>query len=379
MDKIKIMHVAGSLNYGGAEIFLVSLLKNLNKERFDITACYVSGGGPLESELAASNIEVIKLPVLTRTNLPLCFHRLFRIMKAHKPDIVHTHLFEPGVLGRTVARVIGIPVIIAHEHGMTPWKRKPHIMYEKWANRFTHMRVAVSEDIRQNRISREGTPPEKIITIPNGVDTGYFDPSQWPPAASRAELGLGMDTPIVGTVARLTPVKGLLYLLEAVREISWHIPNVTLLIVGDGPLRGSLEQQSRELSIDDRVIFTGYRSDTPKMLAAMDVFVLPSIMEGMPISLLEALAMQRFVVATRVGGIPEVIQDKLSGILIPPSDSHQLAKAIASSLEDRERRNSIAVNARKHAVEYFSIENSARRIGELYIHLWEAKKRRKVR
>jgi len=377
MDKIKIMHIAGSLNYGGAEIFLVSLLKNLNRERFDITACYVSGGGPLESELTASNIEVIKLPALTRMNLPLCFYRLFRIVKIYKPDIVHTHLFEPGVLGRTVARVIGVPVIIAHEHGMTLWKRKPHIMYEKWANRFTDMRVAVSEDIRQNRISREGTAPEKIITIPNGVDTVYFDPSRWPPAASRAELGLGMDIPIVGTVARLTPVKGLHYLLEAVREISWHIPNVALLIVGDGPLRGGLEQRSRKLGIGDRVIFTGYRSDTAKMLATMDIFVLSSIKEGMPISLLEAMAMQRFIVATRVGGIPEVIQDKISGVLVPPSDPHQLAKAIISSLENRERRNSIAVNARKRAVECFSIKTSSKRIGELYLHLWEARKRRR--
>jgi len=249
-------------------------------------------------------------------------------------------------------------------------------MYERWANRFTDLRIATSEAVRQNRITREKTPSEKIVAIPNGVDTAYFAPARWERGNSQAELGLSKDRFCIGTVARLTEAKGLKYLLLAVKRVRENIPDVTLLIVGDGPLREELEEYSRELGIDDAVIFTGYRNDIPRMLAAMDVFVLASVWEGMPVSLLEAMAMQKPVVATRVGGIPEVIQDGVDGILIPPTDANELARAIINIFKDREFSDNLALNARKRIMEHFSIESTAKRIGSLYQELIAGKAQR---
>ena len=375
MGQIKVMHIGGSLRYGGAEKSLVGLVNNLDKKCFNVAVCYLFGYGPLEEELDTNGVEVIKLH-LTKANLLLSLYHLFRIMRIYQPDIVHTHLFSPGVLGRVVAKLAGVPVIIAHECGLTLWKKKWHIMYERWAIRFTDLRIAVSEAVRQNRITREKTASEKIVTIPNGVDTACFASSRWEKGNSRAELGLSRDSFCIGTVARLTKAKGLKYLLLAMKRVNESIPDVTLLIVGDGPLREELEEYSRELGIDDAVIFTGYRNDVPRMLAAMDVFVLASVWEGMPVSLLEAMAMQKPVVATRVGGIPEVIQDRVDGILIPPTDANELAKAIINIFKDREFSDNLALNARKRIVEHFSIESKAKRIGSLYQELIAEKTQR---
>lgn len=375
MGQIKVMHIGGSLRYGGAEKSLIGLVNNLDKKCFNVAVCYLFGNGPLEQELDTNGVEVIKLH-LTKANLLLSLYRLFRIMRIYQPDIVHTHLFSPGVLGRVVAKLAGVPVIIAHEHGLTLWKKKWHIMYERWAIRFTDVRIAISEAVRQNRIAREKTASEKIVTIPNGVDIAYFAPSRWERGNSRAELGLSRDSFCIGTVARLTEAKGLKYLLLAMKRVNKSIPDVILLIVGDGPLREELEEYSRELGIDNAVIFTGYRSDTPRMLAAMDVFVLASVREGLGVSLLEAMAMQKPVIATRVGGIPEVIQDGVDGILIPPTDANELARAIINIFKDREFSDNLALNARKRIVEYFSIESTAKRIGSLYQELIAEKTQR---
>lgn len=367
MPKINVLHIIGSLQYGGAEKLLVTLLKKFDKEKYKFTVCCLDGGGPLESEIDNLDIDVIKLG-MSKTSFPFAFCKLLWMMKTKKIKIVHTHLYGSGYWGRIAAKMVGVPIIITGEYGLTLWKKRRHILFERLANCFTDMRITDGEDIRRNRITREKIDPQKIITILGGVDIDRFDPSV-NVDIERKELNFTQNTFCVGTLSRLVQLKGLNYLLEATKEIIDVFPTVLFLIAGDGPARKELEDYAIRLGIEKNIIFTGYCSENQKvkMLALMDIFVTPSTLEGgVPVSLLEAIAMQKPIIATAVGAIPDVIKNGENGILIPPKNSKALSDAIIMLIKDKQLREKIAKNGHKQAKDRFSAESVAKKIEEIY-------------
>ena len=376
--QIKILHIINSLGIGGAEVQLINLIRNLDDSNFSSTVCCVASGGPLANELEKLGINVVVLGQKRKFD-PRVLLPLYRFMKKEHVDIVHTHLSRANLWGRIAARLAGVPVIITTEHGLNLWKNSIHITVNRILSEFTDQIIAVSDAGKRIRIQRERIKPKKLVTIHNCVDLRLFDKASDFHNDVRQEFGIGLDEPIVGFVGRLLEVKGIRYLIESIVELKAAIPTVKLLIVGDGPLKGSLEDYAQKLELTDQVIFAGYRSDIPQVLNAMNVFVLPSLREDLPLSLIEAMAMRKPVVATNVGGNPEVVIDGETGILVPPKDATALAKAISRILLDEQLALRMGLSGRQRVENLFSADAVVARIQLIYNRFISQKSGKNIR
>ena len=362
MTQVNVLHIISSLQYGGAEKFLVALANKLNKERFRVAIYCLSGSGPLEGQID-EDVEIIK----SADRIPLVsIFKLFWVMKNRNIKIAHTHLYKAGFLGRIAAKLAGVPIIITHEQGLTLWKKRRHIVFERLANNFTDLRIADGEDVRTNRIVKEKTPPEKIIRLPCGVDIAYFNSHL---NLNKTKIDFKQNHLCIGTVCRLVGYKGVNYLLKAAKEVISEITDVSFLIVGDGPAREELEDYTRRLGIEKRVAFTGFRSDVREVLTSIDIFVSTSTLDvGMPTTVFEAMAMEKPVITTTVG-TPEVyIENEISGIMIPPKDPKALANAIIRLIRDEKLREKMAKNGRKVVSEQASTDATVKKIEFFYEH-----------
>lgn len=369
---INVLYVIGTLQLGGAENQVVTMAPALCNDRYTIHVCCLGHEGVQADALRGRGIQVVALNMRLRY-WPIAVYRLFRLIKQLNAQIVHTHLYDAGIWGRLVGKLAGVPVIVTTEHGMTLWKKRRHLLLEHFFNRFTDKMIAVSEDIRQRRIHDEGVSPEKIITIPNAVDIKRFSRIDSREQV-RKELGIDTSCLVIGTVARLVVAKRLDYLLEAASVVCDAVPQARFLIIGDGPLRDDLERKALQLDLPPQYVrFLGSRQDIPELLSALDIFALSSEREGLPVSLLEAMAASRPVVATQVGGIPQVIQDGYNGVLIPPHDPAALAKAIRKLIEDNTQRKSLEKQGYRTVETRFSVEVVSRQIIALYSSLLEKK------
>lgn len=368
MRKITVLHLIGSLRVGGAEQQLVSLVPLFDPERFRIIAATMEPAGPLVERLRASNIDVRALNFRMRYFLPRLW-RLCCFLRREKVDILHTHMFHASWYGRIAGLCARVPVMIATDHGQELWKKPWDVAFERFANRYTALRIAVSQDVAEILRTREGVPEDKLLVIPNGVDVERFQAGRSGRESVRNQLGLPDGAVVVGTVARLVEPKALHILIKAVAQVSKAVPQVRLVIVGDGPLRGDLERCAADEGIGDRVLFAGLRSDIPEVLAAFDIFTLSSISEGLPVSLLEAMAAGKPIVATMVGGIPEVVTDRREGLLVPSGDPKALAGAIRELACDPKLATHLGRQASEKVAAEYSIGATVRRLEEVYCSL----------
>jgi len=228
--------------------------------------------------------------------------------------------------------------------------------------------IAVARRVRDFAVKSIGVPSEKLVVIYNSVEISEYQGGV-DVARIREELEIDPAHTVVGTVSRLDEAKGIRYFLQAVPEVLIRNSEVSFLIVGAGSQRRELERLARDLDIESRVIFAGYRPDVVKMLAIMDVFVLPSLYEGFPNAVLEAMAIAKPVVATRVGGTPEAVEDGVTGLLVPPRDPKALAEAIIALLQDRERAEAMGQAGRERVERYFSAERMVQETEALYEEL----------
>jgi glycosyltransferase involved in cell wall biosynthesis len=286
-------------------------------------------------------------------------------------DIIHTHGFGAGLWGRIAAWIARVPIIIVHEHGKTLWKKKQHHLFERIAAKFTQLRIAVSQDILNLRIKNERTPADKICFIPNGVNLHCYRTDG--KDNIKKQLGISHFKFVIGTVGRLVPAKAYHVLIDAFTSIDSQNLPACLLFIGDGELRNDLQSYAEKKQVSDKIFFLGARDDIPRLLSVMDVFVISSDREGLPVAMLEAMANKIPVVATAVGGIPEVINPGQNGVLVPPRDAQKLAEELIAILRNPARRQSIA-EAGFHTVrDNYSIETIASQIEEIYLHFAKQK------
>ncbi len=286
-------------------------------------------------------------------------------------DILHLHGYSSANFGRLAARKIGIRSIV-HEHAILPVQ--PHQYVADWLLRNrTDVAVAVSNAVKAFMIHGRSIPEEKIEVIWNGIDLEHF---QNVPAERvqhfREQHGLPETGTIIGTVTRLREEKGNAYLLEAAAEVLRHEPEVTFVLIGDGPLRDTLQQQARDLGIAEKVLFTGFVSDIQAALAALDIVVIPSLREGFGLALVEAMAAGKPVVATKVGGMIELARHERSALMVYEADSPALAQAILRLLQEPELAQQLADQAREDSGR-FSIGENVRSLEALYERLVPAK------
>lgn len=364
MTPARVLHVITGLGIGGAERLVVSAATGLPREAFESAVCCLAERGALAAEVEQAGVPVWCVGSYPGLRHPLAFWRLWRIIARFRPEIVHTHLQSANLYGRLAARLAGVPVIVCTEHNVYQSKARRYVVVERALGRITHAVVAVSEQVRRFLGEQLGIAPEGIRVIPNGVAAPVPDPDRV--AALRARLDVSAGDVVFATVASLTPKKGHTYLIEALPLLRARGVTCTLLLAGEGPMRPGLEALAARLGESARVRFLGESERVADVLALTDIFVLPSLVEGMPLALLEAMRAGRAVVATRVGGVPEVVHDDDNGVLVEPADAEALAEALAALAAAPARRAELGARARATVEGTYTEERYISALAELY-------------
>jgi sugar transferase (PEP-CTERM/EpsH1 system associated) len=360
-----LLFVTHSLRMGGIEMLIVRFARHWVARGWRVHAACFASGGVLENELRASGVTVHDLAKREGLDFGLP-GRLRRLIRAEHIDVVHTNNFSPWLYVE-LAR-IGLKVRVVHtEHSLVEGELRRRWIAERLLAKRSDAVVAVSADVRKQMIERCGIDPAHVRVIVNGVDTEQFSPSSESRASVREQYAIPVNAPLVGTVGRLVPVKdqaNLLRAFAALEPFEGVLP--WLLIVGDGPEAKNLRELAVSLRIDKRVVFAGLRHDTPRLLGALDVFALSSLSEGMSVGMLEAMSVSLPVVATNVGGNPQLIREGDTGLLVPVADSPALAGGLSRLIGDAGLRAALGRNARDFCAREFSFTRMLDAYGALY-------------
>ena len=367
---ITICHVAMGDGWAGAEVQLAILLASLSKmPDFEISAVLFNEGR-LANELRDFGVRIQVISEFHHNSLTIV-KQLRNYFKQHNFDILHTHKYKDNILGtlssvgrgirRRVRTVHGFPEPLV---GFQSVKMNAYQIVDNWVNQWLVNRIlAVSFDLKTHLIPRFGV--EKVTCIHNAIDIEQLRVTKRA-VEMREELGLSGQEFLIGAMGRLTPVKGLESFLKAAHIIHHQKPHVKFIIAGDGPLKSALQKQAREYGLDEVVLFLGHRNDSYDILKLLDLFVLSSISEGIPMVLLEALALARPVVVTRVGGVPEVIEDGISGLLVGPGKEDELAQSCIALIDNYDFAQHLGVAGQKRVEERFSAKVMAEKVAEVY-------------
>ena len=361
----KLMLLAIGLGVGGTESHILELASRIDRSRFDVTVCTLKSGGRVAEELHARGIRVLSLDGAGKLDARVMF-RLFKLIRDERPDVIQAFLFWANLAARICGRLVRTFAIISSYHDEIVSEGWMIRLVDRLTLKWTHGILCCSEAVRRSVLSRIGGNGGQFTVIPFGVDVDRFGS---PSAATRQELGLQAEGPVIGTVCRLVePKKGLSILLQAMFELKRRLgkPPCQLLIVGDGPAREALEVLRDRFGLSRWVVFAGTRRDIPRVLHALDAFVLPSLYEGFGIAILEAMAAGKAVVATKVGGIPEFVVPNETGLLVDPGNVVALAEAIASVLGDPERARQMGIRGRARVVTGFQMSTVVRQHEQAY-------------
>lgn len=376
---INVLYVIWSLGLGGAERVVINLALGLDKSRFKPVVCCLNEKGVFAEELEQAGIEVIPLNKRGKWDVTVV-GKIAGIIRRNRIDIAHTHLWGANLWGRLAAVLCRVPVIIATEHNEDVWKPRVFLLADRVLSYGTDKIVAVSQSVRDFYARRAGIKAEKIEVVYNGVrllrplrNTRGPRNDEEEKARLKKEFNIKENEIVLAIIGRLVEQKGHRYLFEALRQLDGKY-NVQLLVVGDGPLLGNLRSTVGAGLAPARIIFLGLRKDVPDILALTDILVMPSLREGLSIVALEAMAQGVPIVATMVGGNPELIVNGETGLLVPPQDVQELKKALTEMLEDKETRTRMGANARRRVEEKFSLRAMVEATERLYVSLWEGKR-----
>ncbi|MBV9213967.1 MAG: glycosyltransferase [Actinobacteria bacterium] len=356
---------------GGGERLAMEMVRRLDRDRFDRFYCisrWDEGACEDEHELRAvarlrdEGVHVMGLGRQSTAEV-WRWRPLVRVLREEDVHVLHSHKFGSNVWAAAIAPAARVPVFLAHEHSWSYEGRPVRRMLDRHLiARSCDRLLAVSEADRRRMIAVEHIPPESIVVVPNGIDP-------LPPADGariRTELGLSPEDPVVGAVALLRREKGLELLVRAIAALVGDIPRLRVVVAGDGPERAPLEALAAELGVAEHLRILGIRSDVPDVLAAIDVAVNCSVFEGTPLAILEYMDAALPIVATRVGGVPDILEDGRDGVLVESGDVSGFASSIANLLNDRERARSLGERARVRRREHYDLTATVRRIEGLY-------------
>jgi len=365
MQPVNILHVISKLPVGGVENQLLMLLRKYDRKKLSPLVCSLSDKGEIGEELEEAGIEVIPLKKLKHRFDWTIVKDIYSIIKTRNIKIVRTHQYHANLYGRLAAWLAKVPCIVASVHNVYTRDKKFHRrIINKFLARFTDKVVAVSETVKKDILKYDGLAEDKIMVIYNGIDLNSFSDANR--NLMRSKLGISSEAIVVGTVGRLTLQKGQKYLIDAVSTLREKFPQIVLLFVGDGPLRDELGNHIKTLGIDMNVIFLGTRRDIPQILSAMDIFVLPSLWEGLPSALIEAMASGKPIIATDIPPIKEIVNSEKVGILVPPKNSTAIADSIEFLLHDKSIAENISNTAKEKVFSIFNIETTAKHYTDLF-------------
>lgn len=376
--RIRVAYVIDSLRPGGAEHLLAAYLRHLPALGVEpmVIALQERDGNPIGRDIEALGVPVVDLGI-ERLRQRGAYHRVADAIEAAEPDLVHTQLEFANVLGAAAASRLGLPVV-STLHTLdepAPLSRAGlRMRLMAWSlRRNADSVIAVSDHARRHHLRHLNLPARLVTTIYNGIETGHYGAEAGSGTAARDLLGIPGQARVIVTVAVLRPLKGIDRMLRAMPEVLDRIPGAHYLIVGDGDARADLEAETLHLGLTDRVTFAGSRADVPLMLAIADLFVLPSLTEALPTVVAEAMAAGLPVVATRVGGTPEMV-GTANGIVVPPDDVGALAGAVIRLLGDPTDARARGDRGRLIAAERFDLHDQAARLTAEYRRLLSARR-----
>lgn len=385
--KIKVLSIITRLSVGGSSVHSILLTAHLDKDAFHSTLVKGSEGedeGDLEDLLRRLEVDPVFIPELKREisfrNDLIVFWKLYKLMRHLKPDIVHTHSAKSGALGRLAAKLAGVPIIVHTFHGhlfrgyFGSVKSRLVVYTERLLALLSTKIVAVTQNQKDELAGYRIAPLHKLISIPLGLELDLFQDLDKEKGKLRSELGLGADDLLIGSIARLVPVKGHSFLFRAAQKVTTVFPQARFLIVGDGELRQELEKLAQHLGIQKNVIFCGFRRDLPTIYADLDILALTSLNEGLPVAVIEAMASQTPVVAFKVGGVGDLVEPNVTGILVPFGEIDKLAESMIYLLKNPQERQRLGQNARRRVYPRLDYRRLVRDFAEFYPQLVENKR-----
>ena len=364
--RIRVVYLAHAFMVGGAEEMVLSLVKKLPR-RYAPTVVCIHHAGPIGEEIRRTGVPFHVLGLNPGVSRPLEVLKLRDFLLRCAPEIVHTFLLTGSLYGRFAAMMAGVPVVIGTEVNIYENKRRSHARFEKWLMAGTDAVIASAKSVKDFYVDQVAADPAKVEVIYNAVDWSQLTATMTRDAF-RDAVGIPRDAVTAGIIARLTKQKAHPVLFEALARHQ-ALASVHLLVVGDGELRDELTERARTLGIQDRVHFAGARRDLGNVLGAIDFFTMPSLWEGLPLSLVLAMGAGLPVIATRVAGIPEVVQHDVSGLLVEPGDSAGLAHAIGRLVANGDLRRSLGERARAFVVPRFGFDHYVESMTSLYDRL----------
>jgi glycosyltransferase involved in cell wall biosynthesis len=389
----KILHIITRLDRGGSAQNTLLTCQELSR-KYDVVLAH---GLSLESkmndwerqsverqiaEARKHGLRDITIPSLVRRVDPVrdirAFLALLTLLRREKPAIVHTHTYKAGILGSWAAKMAGVPIIIHTPHGhiffghFSPQVTRCFMLMERLTAAIVDRMVALTEGERSDYVAFSVANQEKMVTIHSGVNVDRFMKVKRNGREKKLSLGLNAEAPVVGTVGWLLPIKGPIYLLKAMAEV-WHThPDIQLVYVGKGDLEEEVKGEAYRTGLSDKVKFLGWRDDIPEIMQFLDIFVLPSLNEGMGRVLVEAMACGKPIVASNVGGIPDLVKDGHNGFLVGPGDVNGLSLAIKKLIEDEQLRLEMGAKGRAISRNY-GVEEMIKKIDDLYTSLYHEK------
>ena len=362
-----VVHVAESTGWAGGERYLLALATELDRKRFTLSVI-VPDDGPLVHRLHALGVETACVPLSHRLVSPAAFLGLVRTLQRLHPTIVQSHGARSNVYTRLAGRYAGVPIVLSTVHNslfdydVPGWRRTLYVLAERLTSPLADRILSVSEAIARDLVERYRIAAARTVVIHNGIDAWAFRPAR-EPAAVRAALGVEDGRRVIVMAGRMTPQKGWDLVLEAAARLAAVRSDLAWVLVGDGPLRAALTRRAADLGVAAR--FTGARSDMADVFGCADLVLLASRSEGLPFTLLEAMALGKPVVATRVGGVPEVVEDGRSGRLVSPEDPAALATAVAGVLDGPDAA-AMGARGRARVESAFTLDRMVRAVERVY-------------
>jgi glycosyltransferase involved in cell wall biosynthesis len=369
---MKVLHI---VSVDKENYYLNNLVDHSDKDRVEYSFVTLAPHSDFARALELRGRRVYCLDARGRKNIPRAARQIGSILKDESPDVVHTHLFEPSLVGLTVAKRQGRKTVLTRHHSdaiheiESGVKRKFYLALENYISRKSDHIIAPSRMVRDILVEKEGVPDKKVSVIPYGQTTERFDAiTRERIEAVRNELGMAMNLALV-CVSRLFHRKGHVYLFEALGDLVREGLGATLYLVGDGDYRPQLEQAAAKFGISDRVVFLGWRNDALTVMAAADVIVHPSLEDALSSAVIESVMLERPIVATDISGVRDSLDDGKYGTIVPPADAGAFREGLRSVLSDIDSARRRAKNGREYLLEYMDANRVAAEHVKIYQQL----------
>jgi len=375
---ISVLYLITDLNIGGTEKMLYETVKRLDKTKYLPVVCSLKSYGYYAKKISEENIEVKNFNIHKTFGffLPIGFLKVIleikRLIKERNAAIVHTFLFQANIIGKISVWLSGLKIPVISSIRVMEKQKKWHLFFEKLTSDISTKFLVNSNALKNFLIEKKVAPSEKIEVIYNGIDVENLTTGDRDKIFK--EFNVSPESTLIVTCGRLHKQKGIEFLIDALSSLTFSPSHFfTLLIIGDGPERKNLERKVKKLGLEKKVIFTGWRTDSQKIISCCDIFILPSLWEGTPNVILEAMAYGKPIIATSVGGVPELITHMVDGVLVPPGDTPALANAIQFVVSNKEKAIEFGKKAKEKISQKFRIEKMIQETENFYgrLNLYE--------